>query len=149
MVLLNVLISRSWWKLILTKMTKLNEQAISTNRLHEPWKIPKINLIKKNRKNSRVHGPLFSFLRTDWLKTRLRALSRKTFSKLWNNEKVYKNFSAQSNVWFIFLHLRKFFSDDSKSKEVLMLDHHRLLFEDFLELCEGEHVIILIKSAYH
>lgn len=68
---------------------------------------------------------------------------------MWNNEESYNNFSSESKVWFPFLHLKELLSDDTKSKEVLTVDNHRLLFEDFLELCEGDYVIILINSSHH
>ena len=93
----------------------------------------KINLIKKHRKKSHVHGSLFSFLRTDRLNTKLGELSRKPFQTCGIMKKVYNNFSSESKVWFPFLHLKELLSDDTKSKEVLTVDNHRLLFEDFLE----------------
>ena len=92
---------------------------------------------------------MFSFLRTDRLNTKLVELSRKPFQISAIMKQVYNNFSSESKVWFPFLHLRELLSDDTKSKEVLTVDHHRLLFEDFVELCEGDYVIILINSSHH
>ena len=90
------------------------------------------------------------FLREDRLRATSLALGAKPFSTNGVMRRCYNGFGVANSCTYVpFNEMKSTLTNSSLSRQPLTVDHHRLLFEDFVELKPGTEVVFLISRMNH
>ena len=107
------------------------------------------NIEKKHKSWKGTHNSKTSmmlFLRENRLRATSLSLGAKPFSTNGVMRRCYNGFGSGNSCSYLPFNLMKpTITDPLLSRQPLTLDHHRLLFEDFVELTPGTEVIFLVS----
>ena len=88
---------------------------------------------------------MLTFLREVHIRTKIESSNGKPYDTSGVMIQIHGGFSRQCTVWKLFHKLYPLLTDLSWSRHLLTPDHHCLLFEDFLALCPGTEVALLLQ----
>ena len=111
------------------------------------------NIEKKHKSWKGTHNSKTSmmlFLREDRLRATSLLLGAKPFSTNGVMRRCYNGFGRATSCSYLpFNNMKPTLIDPTLSTQPLTLDHHRLLFEDFVELTPGTEVVFLVSRMNH